>query len=177
MYVGSGTLYPSITGALYAFDALGKTNCSGTPRTCTPLWTATTASPPSSPAVAYGQVYVGEFFGPLYAFDAAGDTGCSGTPKTCTALWTAPLGTCSQESSPAVANGVIYIGSGQSCSDGGLLAFDTTGTTNCSGTPKTCTPIFRSDNLFLPISSSPAVADGFVYIGNRLGGLAAFHFG
>ncbi|MDQ1459761.1 MAG: eukaryotic-like serine/threonine-protein kinase [Actinomycetota bacterium] len=178
VYVGSGTLSPSSTGTLYAFDAAGTTNCSGTPKTCKPLWTATTASPPSAPAVASGHVYVSEFGGPLYVFDAAGKTGCSGTPKTCAPLWTAPTGAFSQESSPAVANGVVYIGSGESTSIGQLRAFDASGTTHCSGTPKTCTPIFTSNSNFFPMDSSPAVANSFVYIGEALGpGIAAFHFG
>ena len=47
------------TGSLYAFDAAGTTNCSGTPKTCAPLWTATTGSTTASPAVANGVVYVG----------------------------------------------------------------------------------------------------------------------
>ena len=45
---------------LYAFDAAGGMNCSGTPTTRTPLWTGATGGPiSSSPAVANGVVYVG----------------------------------------------------------------------------------------------------------------------
>src|SRR5882724_539111 len=40
------------------------------------------------------------------------------------------------ESSPAVANGVVYVGS----DDGLLYAFDAAGGTGCSGGPTTCTP-------------------------------------
>jgi hypothetical protein len=59
-----------------------------------------------------------------------------------------------------------------------LRAFDASGTTNCSGTPKVCTPVWTNDNLFAPIQSSPAVANGYVYIGGSLnGGIAAFQFG
>ena len=75
-----------------------------------PLWTAQTAgSVYSSPAVAYGMVYVGSNDGNLYAFDAM-----TGATK-----WMATTGAF-LKSSPAVANGVVYVGSG----DGHLYAFD-----------------------------------------------------
>jgi outer membrane protein assembly factor BamB len=178
VYVGAGGLGSSDT--LYAFDAAGTKNCSGSPKVCHALWTATTAGPASPPAVTNGRVYVGVFGGSLDTFDAAGVTGCSGTPKTCVPLWTAPTGAFSENSAPAVANGVVYIGSGESTAVGQLLAFDAAGTTNCSGTPKTCTPVWRSGSLSDgPITSSPTVANGFVYVGvaGFTGGLLAFRFG
>ena len=45
-------------------------------------------------------------------------------------------------SSPAVAHGVVYVGS----SGGTFAAFDAAGTLKCSGTPKTCTPLWKADN-------------------------------
>ena len=78
---------------LYAFDAAGTTSCSGTPKTCTPLWTATTGDKCSRHrSCRGGVVYVGSDDGKLYAFDATGTTNCSGTPKMCAPLWTADLG-------------------------------------------------------------------------------------
>jgi outer membrane protein assembly factor BamB len=54
---------------LYAFDAGGVTNCSGTPKVCTPLWSATTGSAiESSPSILNGVVYVGSDDAKLYAF-------------------------------------------------------------------------------------------------------------
>jgi outer membrane protein assembly factor BamB len=157
---------------LYAFSAAGTTGCSGTPKTCMPLWTGATGSfVESAPAVANGVVYVGSGIGKLYAFSAAGTTGCSGTPKTCTPLWTAattPGG--SIESSPVVANGVVYVGS----DDDKLYAFSAAGTTNCSGTPKTCTPLWTGATGYVIEFSSPAVANGVVYIGSADGNLYAF---
>ena len=122
--VVNGVVYiASENGTLYAIDAAGNTNCSGTPKTCTPLWTAPTGSLiESSPAVVNGVVYIGSEDRKLYAFDAAGNTNCSGTPKTCTPLWTASTGA-TIYSSPTVANGVVYIGS----QDGKLYAFDAAG--------------------------------------------------
>src|SRR5215471_7427077 len=66
VYVGSAD------NKLYAFDAAGVTNCSGTPTTCAPLWTATTGSQIlfSSPTVTNGVVYITSDDFKLYAFDA-----------------------------------------------------------------------------------------------------------
>jgi outer membrane protein assembly factor BamB len=72
-------------------------------------------------------------------------------------------------SSPAVANGIVYVGS----DDHNLYAFDATGNTNCSGTPKTFTPLWTGGtggNIF----SSPAVSNGMVYVGSTDGKLHAF---
>jgi eukaryotic-like serine/threonine-protein kinase len=63
VYVGS------FDGTLYAYDATGNTDCSGTPKTCAPVWTATTgARILSSPTVANGMVYVGSSDYNFYAF-------------------------------------------------------------------------------------------------------------
>jgi outer membrane protein assembly factor BamB len=154
---------------LYAFDASGNTDCSGTPKTCSPLWTATTGDRVlSSPAVSNGVVYVGSQDGLLYAFDAAGNTNCSGTPKTCLPLWTATTGG-GVESSPVVVNGVVYVGS----LDFNLYAFDANGNTNCSGTPKTCSPLWIGPTGG-DVASSPAVSNGVVYVGSDDGKLYAF---
>jgi outer membrane protein assembly factor BamB len=169
--VANGVVYVgSDDHNLYAFDATGNTNCSGSPKTCSPLWTAPTGgSVVSSPAVANGVVYVGSADNKLYAFDAAGNTNCSGSPTTCQPLWTAttvgPV-----FSSPAVANGVVYVGS----NDTRLYAFDAAGVTNCSGSPTTCEPLFFAFTGAPVGVSSPAVANGVVYIGSEYHKLWAF---
>ena len=104
VYVGSDDF------KLYAY-AVGCN--SGGAATCSPLWTATTGgSIDSSPAVANGVVYVGSEDGKMYAFDAAGATTCTGTSptKTCQPLGTATTGG-KIDSSPAITNGVVYVGS------------------------------------------------------------------
>ena len=170
--VVNGVVYTgSEDGKLYAFDSAGNTNCSGTPKTCAPLWTGSTGSSiESSPAVVNGVVYIGSVDDKLYAFDAAGNTNCSGTPKTCAPLWTATTGA-SIYSSPTVANGVVYVGS--YIPDDRLYAFDAAGTTNCSGTPKTCAPLWTAitDGA---VYSSAAVSTGVVYVGSLGGNLYAF---
>jgi outer membrane protein assembly factor BamB len=164
VYVGSDD------DKLYAFDAKGNTNCSGSPKACSPLWTATTGSYiESSPSVTDGDVFVGSYDGNLYAFDAAGNINCSGTPKTCTPLWTAHTGAAIL-SSPAISGGVVYVGS----DNGKLYAFDAAGNQNCSGTPKVCAPLWTSSYLGGSVYSSPAVANGSVFVGSGNDDLYAF---
>lgn len=62
MYIGSSD------GNVYTYSAAGSTSCSGTPKVCSPLWTAAAGSILSqSPAVANGSVYVSSTTG-LFAF-------------------------------------------------------------------------------------------------------------
>ena len=149
---------------LYAFDAAGKTNCSGTPTICSPLWSGNTGgSIETAPAVANGVAYVGSTDDDFYAFDAAGVTNCSGTPTTCSPLWSAatagPI-----DVSPAVSNGVVYVGTDRAnaYTFNNLYAFDAAGVTNCSGTPTTCNPLWTYEVETLALGA-PAVADGYVY--------------
>jgi outer membrane protein assembly factor BamB len=168
--IANGVVYlGSEDKKLYAFDAAGNnTNCSGTPTTCAPLWTALTAGlVDSTPAVLNGIVYVTSA-NLLYAFDAAGNTNCSGSPKTCAPLWTATIGS-GVSTSPTVTNGVVYVGS--QYPDDQLYAFDATGNTNCSGTPKTCAPLWTA-SVNGGVSSSIAVLNGIAYVAsNGLGGM------
>ena len=175
--VANGVVYMG-ADKLYAFDAAGSINCAGTPKTCTPLWTAITGQYASWPTIANAVVYVGSSdnsgsTNTLFAFDAGGNTGCAGTPKLCTPLWTANVGVGSfgsGTSSPAVANGVLYLGA----SDGKLYAFDAAGSTGCTGTPKVCAPLWTANTGVYPVYSSPAVANGVVYVGSNDDRLYAF---
>jgi outer membrane protein assembly factor BamB len=174
--VVDGVVYVGGTDhVLYAFDAAGTTNCSGVPKTCSPLWTSTPTSTGvglSSPVVARGVVYLGSDGSSanpatLYAFDAAGATKCSGVPKTCAPLWSAALGS-GARSSPAILGSVLYIGFDNPSGSifGGLAAFDANGVTNCSGVPKTCVPLWTGPMPFA-VFSTPAVAHGVVYVANN----------
>jgi outer membrane protein assembly factor BamB len=168
--VVNGTLYVTAGAAgrtLYAFDAGGGAGCSGAPVSCAPLWSADLGGVASDPTVAAGRVYVGAADGRLYAFDGAGTTGCTGSPAVCSPLWTATLGgTGKSVSTPAYANGVLYATS----TNGRLYAVSATGT-SCSGTPTTCTPLWRS--MVGTRSGAPAVASGIVYSATS-GGIQAF---
>ena len=76
-------------------------------------------------------------------------------------MWTADAGDFVQ-SSPAVANGRVYIGSG----DGLLYAFDANG---CN--QPTCTALWRGEAVGAQAAliSSPTVANGLVYVGENNG--------
>ncbi len=70
-------------------------------------------------------------------------------------------------SSPAVANGVVYVGS----HDGKLYAFDAKSRQGC--TLYVCAPLWTATTGGA-VSSSPAVANGVVYVGSDDGRLYAF---
>lgn len=95
----------------------------------------------SSPAVAYGKVYVGSYDGKLYALDAI--TGAK--------QWSATTGASIVYSSPAVSGSTVYVGSG----DHYLWAFDaTTGAFKWK---------YQTGSF---VDSSPTVANGTVYVGS-----------
>ena len=173
VYVGTRASIGIQALGVYAFDAAGMTNCSGTPKTCAPMWVGITGSSAgstsSSPAVANGVVYVGRDDGKLYAFDAAGGPNCF--RPYCLSLWSTTTGTTGglMLSSPAVANGIVYVGS----QDSKLYAFDAAGTTSCSGAPKTCTSLWTATTGGV-VLSSPTVVNGVVYVASDDGKLHAF---
>jgi eukaryotic-like serine/threonine-protein kinase len=114
------------------------------------LWSFTTGSLDSTPAVVDGVVYAGgangdESAGTLYAIDA--ETGAE--------VWRHETGYALSDSSPAVVDGVIYIGGGNGEETAGALyAIDAT-----SGDE------IWSFEATLPIWSSPAVGDDRVFVG------------
>ncbi len=145
-YVGD-----SFLGRLWTFNAAG---CGGDE--CLPLWSGRTAGTHgifSSPAVADGVVYIGigTF---LEAFDAAG---CG--RRTCGPMWIGSAeGTQAQMvSSAIVANGVVYIGENSMK----VLAFKAAG---CGAF--VCFPLWQGMTDDSIVSSTPAVADGALYIGS-----------
>jgi outer membrane protein assembly factor BamB len=176
VYVASGypltdAVWSPPAAKLYAFDATGA-RCSGTPKTCAPLWTGTptgTFGTGSSPAASNGVVYVGSVsygivpISFLNAFDAT-----TGAP-----LWTTPAGTVGLvDNSPAVANGTVYFPASPQLGNSlpTLAGYNAAGTTGCSGTAKTCSPVWTSAALgdgSIWWNSSPAVANGDVYVGGK----------
>jgi len=180
----------SADSVLFAFDAAGITNCSGTPKVCSPLWQFNVGGLASPVNVDNGVVYVaansdGDSQGGLYALNATtgallwsvsgggfltSPTVSNGVLYEVTDaesvnaydlngnfLWSDAGGA----ATPAVSHGILY-----TTTDGKLAAFDTNGVTNCSGSPKTCLPLWTASvgNTVLG-SSSPAIANGVVYIG------------
>jgi outer membrane protein assembly factor BamB len=182
-----GVVYVGGTdGVLYAYDAGGNTNCTtGTSRVCSPLWQSGPlgGSIESSPTLANGYVYIATLYGSMYMFDET--NGYDGKNPSCRTTQTgrnchwewgvrAPG---SMYSSPAVANGLVYIAAAASLGRGGLYAFDATtdNSPNCSGTAyvdKTCNAQWQA--YWGGGGSSPAISHGVVYIGSLDDGLLAF---
>jgi hypothetical protein len=165
---------------LAAFDATGQTSCGGSPKVCHPLWTGPSGAGQFGVVVIGPRVYAAS--DAVYAYDASGNVGCSGSPTVCQPLWRGTTGIPSHVYSPvAVANNVLYV---EGPSD--LVALDTTGTTNCSGTsPVVCQPLWSGAIGAAASStnenSAPAVGGSVVYIGSENHDVYGFdaqgHFG
>jgi outer membrane protein assembly factor BamB len=83
--------------------------------------------------------------------------------------WTGTTGSGIGFSSPAVADGVVYVGS----EDGKLYAY----AVGCASAGASCTPIWTGTTGGYIYWSSPAVADGVVYVGSEDGKLYAYAVG
>ena len=121
----------------------------------------------SSPAIVDRVAYVGSSDGTLWAFSA---DGCGGDFCT-TPLWQSTH-LAQIIDSPAVANGIVYVGSQTDDNDasGKLNAFSASGCGNAI-----CAPLWQGKAGSQSIlQSSPAVAGGLVYVGGFDGKLYAF---
>jgi hypothetical protein len=186
--VVNGTVYVedgSIGGKLEAFDAKGATDCSGTPKFCSPEWTSTAMGTLGfngyTVTVANNVSYAASITGTIYAYDAAGSTGCSGNPAVCLPLWQDTPTTGSLTGYPVVEAGTLYVDSFQFTGTamnpgyaGALEAFDANGVTNCSRTPKVCSPLWQTAGNTDASQVPPAVADGTVFVDSFGGPVAAF---
>jgi outer membrane protein assembly factor BamB len=106
---GSRLFVGADDGLLYAFNAAGCKDVAG--QACDPIWTAGTTGMPyvrAAPTAGDGLVYVGRVDGSLSAYDAAGCK-ASSCPA---ARWTTEVGPIA--SAPALANGSLYVTSGDS---------------------------------------------------------------
>jgi hypothetical protein len=160
---GTAYIVNDTTHTLFALDAMGTTNCSGSPKTCAPLWTASGVG--GAPAIANGKIYLdapATLSTSIDVFNTTPSTNCSGTPTVCTSLWSYTAPNFGVNGDPVVANGVLYSTDANGNATPGLHAWDASGTTDCAGTPKVCSPLFsfqgESDSF-----GDPAVASGMVY--------------
>ena len=164
--VANGVVYiANSDGHAFAF----KTNCATGGGMCSPLWQKDMHNHThSSPAVTDSSVYFvsGQR---IYSFAV----GCRSDGGTCTPLWRSGKHAASGgfASSPAIANGVLYIATqGRNQANGKLLAFNA----NCGTDGRTCEAIWRSPLLGGMTNSSPAVAHGMVYLASNGGTFYAF---
>jgi hypothetical protein len=164
----NGILYATGGSGIEAYSANGSTGCSGSPRTCAPLWSYSTGAGPNGSAagstdVVNGVVYVYTTSNQIEAFDAAGQANCSGSLKVCQPLWSA-TGTFSTP--PTISGGAMFAQA--SGAKGPLEAFDAAGQANCSGSPKVCQPLWSSS--FTATGNEVTVSGGVIYVGNASGG-------
>ena len=141
-----------------------RANGCGAP-TCEPLWRGRAPLTSGTPAVWHGTVYVdaepfrrqGTALGVVEAFHT---WGCGA--DICPPLWTGINFTSGFESSPVVANGVVYIGKGPATFvDSGVFSFDAAGCGKHVCNPLGFAQTGPQQNYF---ASSPAVVDGTVYM-------------
>ncbi|NNN21715.1 MAG: hypothetical protein HKL80_06925 [Acidimicrobiales bacterium] len=171
--VANNNLYVSVENTIYVYDAMGVTNCSGTPVVCSPLWVASVASPTSNlstPFVSNGYIYAYDA-GSLYTFSANGTTNCTGAPLVCSPLWTAPVGSGSSTPPNGTSSTIFMV------SQGKLYAFSANGTTNCTGAPLVCSPLwtgeYATDSLGISLSGNIVYTAGksiYAYDANGLSG-------
>jgi hypothetical protein len=154
-------------GQLLAFDANGITNCHGAPKVCDPLWTAAAAGV-LGVNVDAGHLFVDTLSidatthlpnGRLLEFDASGTNGCAGMPKVCQPEWSAAV---QSPGVPSVSGGMVYV-TGVSGPNKGMFVYDEAGTTDCTGSPKVCSPLFVG-TLTRGGSGSVAVSGGVAYL-------------
>ena len=150
---GGGVVYPSVAAGLLfvprsdgvgAYDATGVSGCTGTPKVCQPLWRAATPGNPAyavvSGGVLYAQVLVPPrigvpWTGTVYAFDASGKLGCGGAPKVCGPRFTSASGLIQL---PVVADGHVFVATGDQSTGMSLESFSATGTSGCTGVVPSC---------------------------------------
>ena len=117
--IAYGNIYLPTYSGMQVYDLAGAAGCSGTPKTCTPLRTIDLKNPAkSSPdfvtfsavSIANGVGYIGNDAGDLIAFDTRSTDGCAGLPLRCPPLWRTNLSTSKVVTTPAIANGAVYVG-------------------------------------------------------------------
>ncbi len=136
LIVGSEVIV-AVGDQLFAYDANGVTNCSGTPTVCSPLWsTASNNYGFMSEPIVYGSFIFAHDSNYLYAFSSNGSAGCTGAPVVCSPIWTASINNTSVAIPTVVGSLVLTLSNDE------LVAYDANGVTNCSGTPLVCLPLW-----------------------------------
>lgn len=140
---------------VFAYDAAGATNCSGTPTTCQPVWSMPAGQAGWNPlSVAEGRVYVSDRTArATRVYDASG-AGCTGspTPTNCPVLFTL-----AGISGMTITHGLALVANGTS-----FAASDATGA-GCSSVPCAASAL---------ITLKKGFSAGFVYGDHKLFGVS-----
>ena len=166
------------------FDLAGTVNCSGSPKVCAPVRRLpTTQQVTFDAAMSARRVAIAQAT-PIpmtntatrsFAFYATDGSGCTTTPCAPLAT-TAPVTTFyGTNTMPATLSGNLVLGVYQPVGFGTrqyhVLAYDTTLTSGCSGSPKVCTPV--ADIPIPGMEGTPeplVVAGGRIYMSNTQDG-------
>ncbi len=143
-----------------AFDALGVTGCTGSPKTCAPMW-QTTAGPGGRNSLAVNDTFA--FTQPVSSTGPA-----AVNVSTHKVTWTGTKGvenTNGGTGGPVVVGGVLFIGSS---SDFNVYGYNAAG---CGAA--TCAPQWHYATSGA-ITKSPVVSNGMVYVPSADGYLYAF---
>lgn len=176
MAVSGSTLVAAPVGRsvpVYGYDALGETNCTGTPKVCAPLWQTVPNDeygPKGPPSMVGQSVFVPEtdFTGAadgLQVFAAGGSTACPAAPSPCSPSWSGRL---TNPTHPANASGAAVYGATAVYANrvyvpsdlGYTSAFAVDGVEGCTG-PAHCEPLYSFDRY----SRTPVIANGLIYLG------------
>ncbi len=136
---------------------------------CHPLWKGPAKLTGNTPAVYKGVVYIDaqpvrDHFTSIGVVEAFDVNGCG--QDVCKPLWTGINFSNAPESSPVIANGVVYVGKGPASGfpvDSGVFSYAAAG---CG--KKVCPPLgfAQTGEQQFYLASSPAVANGRVYMGS-----------
>jgi hypothetical protein len=161
----SPTQFLAEPSTLYAFDASGKQGCEGSPKVCSPLWTASVPHAQTWITAADGVVVVASGDA-LFEFDGAGQQGCSGSPVVCT-----PVRQTAQRqpffAAPAISGNRVYVAF-SAPNSGALEVYSLDGDAGCSGSPSICVPVWTGDATSLANQTQglagASVVDGRVFM-------------
>jgi|GEM_PF-2613415 hypothetical protein len=173
--VANGFIYGAQEAELHAWNITSSASCSGALSACPPTWWSHTADFASSAPVLVGDTVFVAMAGTsswhLYAFDAAGRGDCTSSPaQGCLPKWVGIWGSRSNAASAAVpflaaADGRVFVQTldlETRFSD--VTAFDASGTTNCAGSPRTCSPLFHTTPFVEDVPLQPTVAGGRLFV-------------
>ena len=161
--VAGGFVFSAGDGMLRAWRLADLGPCSGAPKVCAPTWWSHIPDGATGgPVVLGSSVYVaaaGTSSWRIYAFDTQGRGDCTTVPPSgCLPQWSGSWGSRSGAAfAPllvAIAGRVLVQTTEPGTLTTQVAAFDAAGTTNCSGGPPTCAPLF----LTVPAPGNPNLA-------------------
>ena len=152
--VADGQAFTTSGSQLFAFDATGRNNCTGTQPFCQPLWRADLLAPTNgdAPIIAGNRVFANSIgsagVGAIEAFDRTPGADCTGFPLSCPRRFSTRVGATFDRAHVSANANLLVVASGTLPNPSfpvplqfRLSFFDLTGSASCSGSPNVCTPV------------------------------------